>query len=112
MALDGADGASRRYKFCSLYDNGATNPDEVKRQSTSPNPPPPIPPGLAGGPCSDAVVACMAGPRKGQLCHGDDRQCDSSSGAADGVCDACPLLGGVTTEDEMFILLGLYYVVP
>ena len=112
VPLDSVDAASRRYKFCSLYDNGATNPDEVKRQSTSPNPPPPIPPGVAGGPCNDTAVACMAGPHKGQLCHGDDRECDSTSGAADGVCDACPLLGGVTTEDEMFILLGLYYVVP
>ena len=27
-----------------------------------------------------------------------------------GVCDACPVRGGVTTEDEMFILTGSYYV--
>ena len=27
-----------------------------------------------------------------------------------GTCDACPLGGGVTTEEEMFILLGSYYV--
>jgi hypothetical protein len=25
------------------------------------------------------------------------------------LCDACPLRGGVTTDDEMFILLGQYY---
>ena len=28
----------------------------------------------------------------------------------DGVCDACPAGGGVTTEEEMFLLLGSYYV--
>ncbi len=28
----------------------------------------------------------------------------------DGSCDACPLKGGVTTEDEMFILMGSFYV--
>jgi hypothetical protein len=38
--------------------------------------------------------------------------CDSSLGLGDGVCDACPLEGGVTTEDEMYIMLGLYYVAP
>ena len=27
----------------------------------------------------------------------------------DGECDACPLRGGVTTEDEMFILIGAYF---
>jgi len=26
------------------------------------------------------------------------------------LCDACPLTGGVTTEDEMFVLLGLFYI--
>jgi hypothetical protein len=26
------------------------------------------------------------------------------------LCDACPLRGGVTTDDEMFVLLGIYYV--
>jgi len=28
----------------------------------------------------------------------------------DGACDACPVNGGTTTEDEMFILLGDYYI--
>ena len=109
VALDGADVASRTYKFCCRYDNGATDPSEVKRQSTSP------PPGFflaPGGPCSNADVACMAGPRKGQLCNGDNHACDSAPGANDGVCDACPLRGGVTTEDEMMILLGFFYHVP
>jgi hypothetical protein len=109
VALDGADLASRTYKFCCRYDNGATDPAEVKRQSTSP---PPVFFLAPGGPCTDAEVACMAGPRKGQPCNGDDRACDSVPGANDGVCDACPLRGGVTTEDEMMILLGFFYQVP
>jgi hypothetical protein len=42
----------------------------------------------------------------------DDRKCDSAPGANDGICDACPLAGGVTTADEMFIPLGNYYCDP
>ncbi len=110
IALDGDDPASRTYRYCALYDNGATDPARVKRKSTSPEPPLAFP-GI-GGPCSTSEVACMGGPRKGGLCYDDDRQCDSAPGANDGVCDACPLRGGVTTEDEMFILLGAFYVVP
>ena len=86
---------------------GAENPAEVKRRSTAPIPPLPL-----GGPCGTEEVACLAGPRKGQLCGGDDRACDSAPAALDGVCDACPVKGGVTTEDEMFIMLGGYYQVP
>jgi hypothetical protein len=110
VALDGADPASRRYKFCSRYDNGADDPSEAKRQSTSPSPP--LFANLetvVGGPCPDTTVACLGGPKQGQLCHGNDSECDSSPGLGDGVCDACPVHGGVTTEDEMFILLGFYY---
>ncbi len=39
----------------------------------------------------------------------DHSLCDSVPGAGDGVCDACPLVGGVTTEDEMFAILGDYF---
>jgi hypothetical protein len=110
MALDATDDDARTFLFCALYDNGATQPDHVKRRSTSPDPP--FGTGFLGGPCSDTEVACVTGPKQGQRCNGDDRLCDSAPGAADGVCDACPVKGGVTTEDEMFILLGSYYVVP
>jgi hypothetical protein len=112
VVLDGADPSSRRYKFCSLYDNGETVPDEVKRQSTSP--PPPfgnVLEGTIGGPCPDRTVACLGGPKKGVQCNGDNAFCDSSPGLGDGICDACPVHGGVTTEDEMFILLGSYYII-
>ena len=97
--------------FCALYDNGYTDPDEVKRQSTSP-PASVLFPGI-GGPCEQATH-CTAG-NVGAVCAGRSERdrnasCDSSPGAGDGACDACTLTGGVTTEDEMFLLLGQYYV--
>lgn len=96
-------GVNRRYKFCAVYDNGASDMSKVKRRSTSP-------PGLVGGPCAASETRCIGGPQHNQLCNGDNAFCDSSLGAGDGDCDACPLLGGVTTEDEMFIGLGTYYI--
>lgn len=117
LNLDSDDPAQRRFKFCSTYDNGQSVPAAVKLNSQSP-----VPPSFGvvapGGPCFiappnpfafDDGISCVAGPKKGQLCAGDDRVCDSAPGANDGSCDACPLKGGVTTEDEMFILLGNYY---
>lgn len=97
--------------YCALYDNGHTNPSEVKRRSTSPPNPLNIP-GL-GGPCQ-TPTGCTAG-KVGSACSGATlaarhASCDSTAGAGDGECDACPLIGGVTTEDEMFVLLGDYYV--
>ncbi len=41
---------------------------------------------------------------------GDDAACDSSPGAGDGFCDACQIMGGVTTENEMFGPSVDYYV--
>ena len=99
-----------------MYDNGST-PDSppVKRKSTSPDAPDFLGgafPTLLGGPCHKAV-ACMGGPNQGMICSDpnndnlpDDSLCPES------VCDACPVRGGVTTEDEMFILLGQFYLVP
>ena len=119
LVLDDPDPAKRRFKFCSVYDNGFTDAATVKRNSESP-----IPPSFGtlapGGPCfvppglfsRDLGVACLAGPKKGMVCQGDDRACDSAAGKNDGKCDACPLEGGVTTEDEMFILLGRYFCAP
>jgi hypothetical protein len=50
-------------------------------------------------------VACAAGkigtPGRGE---GDHRTCDTSAGANDGLCDACPITGGESTEYEMFII--------
>jgi hypothetical protein len=92
----------RALTYCSLYDNGLTDPSAVKLRSTTPP---------NGGTCSP--THCAAG-RIGQPCNGfgdaeRNASCDSSPGAGDGSCDACTLNGGATTEDEMFILLGSYY---
>jgi hypothetical protein len=101
---------TRTLTYCSLYDNGASDPEEVKRRSTSP--PTPFGAAAPGGPCAQAS-GCTEG-QIGAPCSGNNeaahRSCDSSPGAGDGFCDACMLRGGVTTEDEMFILMGGYFV--
>jgi hypothetical protein len=100
----------RALTYCALYDNGYTDPSEVKMRATSPPPPFTLP---IGGPCV-TPTHCTRG-KLGQRCTaGTERvrneSCDTSPGMGDGLCDACTLLGGVTTEDEMFILLGQYFV--
>ena len=121
--LDDPDPANRRFKFCAIFDNRVN----VKRNSESPTPPSfgnlchvtqPGQPG--GGKCFfdtqsgpvDCGIACLNPGKQGVPCAGDDRACDSAPGAGDGICDACPLRGGFTTEDEMFIPLGMYYCDP
>jgi cysteine-rich repeat protein len=101
----------RTYLYCATYDNGSTpQSPAVKLQSTSPPPPASIP---LGGPCAEQNAYCAnEGPSRGLHCAGDDALCDSSPGAGDGRCDACIVYGGVTTEDEMLVLFGDYYVVP
>jgi hypothetical protein len=111
MIFSRPNGADRSLTYCALYDNGFTNPDEVKRKSTSPNPSLPVP--GVGGPCQQPTN-CVAG-QVGAPCSGTtqkkrDQSCDSEPDKGDGLCDACPLRGGVTTEDEMFLLLGQFYV--
>jgi hypothetical protein len=98
----------RTLTYCSLYDNGYTDPRTVKRRSTSPPSTGPL-----GGPCQ-TPTGCTEG-RVGSPCSGNNQaarnaSCDTSPGAGDGFCDACRLVGGFTTEDEMFILMGAYYV--
>lgn len=111
LVFDKADDATRTLCYCALYDNGSTNPAAVKMQSTSP----PTPLGFPfGGPCTTANGCTAGNPtlvgNPNFNCRGKNSKCDSSPGAGDGVCDACLLTGGVTTEDEMFILLGSYYL--
>jgi len=100
----------RTIKFCALYDNGFNDPSEVKRASTSPCPPNGC--GLVpGGPCGpggdpdNPFKYCVGGPNIADQCT-TDSDCPLS------VCDACTLMGGVTTEDEMFLGLGNFYVDP
>lgn len=101
LALDG-DAASRTLKYCALYDNGFTDPAAVKRQSTQQTNP-------SAQTCTDAEVVCLGGAKQGEPCGGDDAACDSTPGAGDGICDACPVRGWVTADDEMFALIGSYY---
>ena len=110
-----ASAAARTVTYCSLYDNGFTDPAEVKLQSSSPAVPSGgtlFPDGTPGGPC-EVATGCTEG-LVGAVCTGGspserDASCDSFVGSGDGVCDACPLVGGVTTEDEMFILVGSFF---
>ena len=104
LLIDGADPIDRTIKACAVYDNGADDPLEVKRNSIRPDSPScNTPVGNCG--CAASARACLGGDNQGARCDGDDDAC-----GADGLCDACPLVGGVTTDDEMFLPLGSYYV--
>jgi hypothetical protein len=108
LAFDSDDRTQRVLNYCATYNNGVKadgSPDVefVTRRSRTP--------GSALGPCQP--VACVSG-NVGAPCGGAgaqfDRQCDSTPGANDGFCDACRITGGESTENEMFILIGDYYV--
>ncbi|MDX2170663.1 MAG: hypothetical protein SF182_26560 [Deltaproteobacteria bacterium] len=101
--------SNRSLTYCALYDNGFTDPDTVKKASQSPLTP-------FGTSTCPKPTHCTAGKPK-EPCSGNsaeerNRSCDSAPGANDGFCDACTLNGGVTTADEMFLLLGSYYEAP
>ncbi|MDG2333458.1 MAG: hypothetical protein P8Q97_04465 [Myxococcota bacterium] len=105
VLYDSPNPEDRTFLYCSVYDNGSTpTSPSVKRQSTSPSAPGGLGPFAPGGPCADAATTCFGGANAGVACNGNDGLCDS------GQCDACPVNGGVTTEDEMFIFIGTYYV--
>ena len=95
LEFDSTDAAERTIKFCLTYDNGLEFPELLKRNSTS-----------VGSTCFNQAF-CTGGVTPGLACGGDDSACGDG-----GVCDACTVVGGVTTEDEMMILLGNYYIVP
>jgi hypothetical protein len=96
QVLDSENEADRTLKYCAVYDNGHDLPDTVKRASALPD---------GARACGPSELYCLGGPRPGESCGGD---ADCGEG---GACDACTVTGGVTTEDEMFILLGSYYIV-
>jgi hypothetical protein len=111
LAFDSEDAAGRTIRYCALYNNGVNpdgspNPEEVTRASRIPE----SARRTIGG-CTP--VACVAGVVGGP-CGGSgpehDRECDSAPGAGDGLCDACRITGGESTENEMFLLIGQYYV--
>jgi cysteine-rich repeat protein len=104
LAFPAADPATRTVEYCATYNNGLNvdgtrNPETVRRRSNTP---------ASGVPCTP--THCTTG-RLGAECGGanDHATCDSTPGAGDGLCDACPITSGVTTQDEMFILSGWSY---
>jgi hypothetical protein len=117
MRFDSEDAADRTFKYCALWDNGERNPAEVRRNSIKPDAETcdlvgslaPVANNIGLNlftcGCEPEERSCFGGPNEGMLCGGDDSVCGEG-----GICDACPLGGGVTTEEEMFILLGAYYV--
>jgi hypothetical protein len=118
LEFDSADPATRTLHYCATYNNGLTDDDEwdidlVTRASRVPESA--RVPGSFG---TCEPVACVAG-NIGAACDdgiagnlvGDDAACDSSPGDGDGFCDACHITGGESTENEMLLLLGAFYVV-
>ena len=90
----------RTLTYCATYNNGVNddgspNVDTVTRLSRKPDRSTCVP------------VACAEG-RVAEPCSGPDDHatCDTEPGASDGLCDACPITGGLTTDDEMFVMLG------
>jgi hypothetical protein len=101
LALGGrwSTATERTLTYCALYDNGFSDPNTVKRRSRLPSNAVPCTPthcaeGRVGEPCTGATQRTR------------DQSCDSGGGEADGWCDACPVGFGVTTDDEMFVLIG------
>jgi hypothetical protein len=98
----GSSAATRTLTYCSLWDNGFIDLADVKRRENA-----------LGRGCA-TPTGCTEG-KVGDACGGATEEernasCDTFSGAGDGFCDACGVGGGFTTEDEMFILMGSFYV--
>ena len=97
LRFDQADPAARTLVFCAEFNNGIAedggpDPRLVTRRSRMPD-------------RTDCrPVSCVAG-RVAEPCA-NDADCDSAPGAGDGLCDACPITAGPTTENEMFVLTG------
>jgi cysteine-rich repeat protein len=106
LAFDALNPAARTVTYCATYSNGlgadgAPDPARVRRRSQTPQnasrcKPTACADGLVGAPCT--------GPD-------DHAACDSVAGAGDGLCDACPITAGVSTQDEMFVLTYWAYEV-
>ena len=106
LAFDSADPAARTVTYCATYNNGvgaggAPDPTTVRRYSRTPQNAAPCKPTA----CTDGLV--------GAPCTGPDDHaaCDSVPGAGDGMCDACAITAGVSTQDEMFVIAYWAYTV-
>ena len=114
---DSPEPRDRTFRYCSLWDNGETNPEDVRRESKKPSAETcdfldsvidfvrdrGVDAFACG--CEPELRSCFGGPEQGMPCNGDDSVCGEG-----GICDACPVGGGVTTEEEMFVLFGSYFV--
>jgi hypothetical protein len=117
LEFDSPDPADRTITYCALYNNGvnpdgSSNPETVTRQSRVPESA-----RATFGNCEP--IACVNEGMIGEACddrrsnyEGDDAACDSSPGSGDGICDACSITGGESTENEMFIFFGTYFTDP
>lgn len=108
LAFDDPDPARRTVRYCAVFNNGVKpdgTPDVelVTRASRVP----PVAQQFIGR-CTP--VACVAG-KVAAPCR-SNADCDSTPGAGDGFCDACPITGGESTENEMFVLFGAQYIDP
>lgn len=104
VTFDSLDPAARTLEFCATYNNGLTADDSpdvnlVTRASRMPE---------RSKPCTP--VACVAG--KVMAACTTDGDCDSAPGKNDGDCDACAIMAGQTTENEMFVLEPWYVLPP
>ncbi|MFW2387238.1 MAG: hypothetical protein ACN4G0_02810 [Polyangiales bacterium] len=117
MGFDSSNAEDRTFRYCSVFDNGESNPSEVRRHSVRPEAETcdfvegVAPFAQAAGidlftcGCEPEERSCYGGPNEGMSCGGDDAVCGGG-----GICDACPAGPGVTTEEEMLLVLGSYYV--
>jgi hypothetical protein len=104
LEFSAPDEASRTIEFCADFNNGVKkdgSPD-VKMVTRKSRMPPPT--------ATCTPVACTAGKIGAQCTTNSD--CDSALGAKDGECDACPITTGLTTENEMFVLMPWYVLPP
>lgn len=108
LAFDSPNRAERTVRYCAVFNNGvaangAPDIDLVTRASRVP----PVAQQFVGK-CTP--VACVEG-KVTAACE-KDADCDSTPGNGDGWCDACPITGGESTENEMFVLFGAQYIDP
>jgi hypothetical protein len=107
LEFDSMVRAERTVEYCATFNNGVApdgspDVDLVTRASRVP------PNAPLFSRCTP--VACVAG-KVGAACS-TDADCDSSPGQGDGWCDACPITGGESTQNEMFVLFGAQYIDP
>jgi hypothetical protein len=105
LVFDSPDPAQRTLKYCAIFNNGlkADGSPDTELVTRASRVPPNAP---AFSRCRPR--ACVAGTVTAPCVTNAD--CDSAAGAGDGLCDACAITGGESTENEMFILIGQYYV--